>query len=214
MKTNDLIEMLAADAGPVDSRIGAQRLITSMCAASVVSLLLLIPWLGLRDDLTHAMGSIAFWWKQLFTLSLALPALLATLRLARPGVPLGRGLRWALAVPLLAVWIAAAYLLWNGTMPQRVKMIQGSSWAVCTQYIAVLSIPIFVATMWSLKALAPTRLRLTGAAAGLLSGATAAAVYCLHCPEVQPPFVAVWYVLGILTPVGVGAIIGPRVLRW
>lgn len=214
MKTDDLIGMLATDAGPVDSRVGSRRVVASVAAATVVCLLLLIPWLGLRPDLESAVGGMAFWWKQIFTLSLAVAGFIATLRLARPGVPLGRTALWILAIPLLAIWISSAYLLFSAEPKLRAQMLTGVSWATCSRYIVMLSLPVFIATLWSMRGLAPTELRMAGAAAGLLSGAVAAAVYCLHCPEVQPPFVAVWYVLGIFTPVAVGALIGPYVLRW
>ena len=36
----------------------------------------------------------------------------------------------------------------------------------------------------------------------------------LHCPEMAAPFVAVWYLLGMLIPAAVGALIGKRLLRW
>jgi hypothetical protein len=214
MKTDDLIGMLATDAGPVDSRAGTRRLVVSVAAAAVVCLLLLIPWLGLRPDLASAMGGMAFWWKQIFTLSLALAGFIATLRLARPGVPLGRAVVWMMLVPLLTIWMSAAYMLFSANDALREQMLTGVSWAACARYIAMLSLPVFVATLWSMRGLAPTHLRRAGAAAGLLSGAVAAAVYCLHCPEVAPPFVAVWYVLGIFSPAALGALIGPYVLRW
>ena len=58
------------------------------------------------------------------------------------------------------------------------------------------------------------RLRLAGAAVGLLAGALGALVYLLHCPEFEAPFLAVWYVLGMSIPAAVGALAGPSVLRW
>jgi hypothetical protein len=54
---------------------------------------------------------------------------------------------------------------------------------------------------------------LAGAVAGLASGA-AAAVYCLHCPEMSAAFVGFWYLLGMLVPTVAGALLGPRVLAW
>ncbi len=77
----------------------------------------------------------------------------------------------------------------------------------------MLSTPIFAGVMWAMKGLAPTRPRIAGAVAGLLAGATAALVYCLHCPEIEAPFIAFWYVLGMLIPVGVGALLGGVLLR-
>jgi hypothetical protein len=64
------------------------------------------------------------------------------------------------------------------------------------------------------KGRAPTQLTLTGAAVGFTSGALGACVYSLHCPELEPAFVALWYTLGISVPVGFGSIFGPRILRW
>ena len=65
-----------------------------------------------------------------------------------------------------------------------------------------------------MKGLAPTRLRWAGAAAGLLAGAGGALVYALHCPEMAAPFIGIWYLLGMLIPTTIGALVGPRVLRW
>ena len=58
------------------------------------------------------------------------------------------------------------------------------------------------------------RLGLAGACAGLMAAAVGALVYALHCPEVEAPFLAVWCVLGLLIPTVVGALIGPKLLRW
>ena len=49
------------------------------------------------------------------------------------------------------------------------------------------------------------------AAFGLAIGALA---YTLHCPELAAPFLAIWYVLGMLIPTAFGAWLGPRLLRW
>ena len=78
----------------------------------------------------------------------------------------------------------------------------------------MLSVPVFIAVFWALRGLAPTRLVLTGAVGGLLSGAVATLAYCLHCPEMGVAFWGVWYVLGMLLPTAIGALLGPRLLRW
>jgi hypothetical protein len=39
-------------------------------------------------------------------------------------------------------------------------------------------------------------------------------VYALHCPELAAPFLAIWYLLGMLIPTAIGAWLGPRPLRW
>ena len=68
--------------------------------------------------------------------------------------------------------------------------------------------------LWAMRGLAPTRLKLAGAAAGFTSGAVGAVVYCLHCPEMDAPFLGFWYLMGMLIPTAVGALLGPRLLRW
>ncbi|MDH1161872.1 DUF1109 domain-containing protein, partial [Pseudomonas otitidis] len=35
-----------------------------------------------------------------------------------------------------------------------------------------------------------------------------------HCPEMGVPFWGVWYLLGMLLPTVLGAVLGPRLLRW
>jgi hypothetical protein len=92
--------------------------------------------------------------------------------------------------------------------------VMGHSAMVCPWFIAATSAPLLVALIWAVKGLAPTRLRLAGALAGLTAGGFGALIYCLHCPEVGAPFVAIWYSLGILIPCLVGALAGPRLLRW
>jgi hypothetical protein len=80
--------------------------------------------------------------------------------------------------------------------------------------LAALSAPALFAALWALKGLAPTRLALAGAAAGLLSGALGALAYALHCPELAAPFLALWYSLGMLMPAAAGALLGRVLLRW
>ena len=65
-----------------------------------------------------------------------------------------------------------------------------------------------------MKGLAPTRLALAGAMAGLVSGAGGALLYALYCTEMAAPFLGIWYVLGMSIPAAIGAVVGPWVLRW
>lgn len=93
--------------------------------------------------------------------------------------------------------------------PTRLALVEGRTALACTVSIAALSLPVFVLSMFALRGLASTRPRAAGAAAGLLAGAAAAAVYALHCDEMALPFLAVWYVLGVAVPAALGALLGP-----
>jgi hypothetical protein len=50
--------------------------------------------------------------------------------------------------------------------------------------------------------------------AGLVAGAIGAAAYAFHCPDDSLPFIALWYGGSIAFCAPVGAMLGPRVLRW
>ena len=213
MRTDDLIGMLAAGAAPVEPRATQRRYVTAIGWGAFGSTLLMALLLGVRPDLGEAARLPMFWVKLVFPVAVAFVALQAVQRLSRPGAPLGK-LPNALAGVLLAIWLLAVLALLNADTAQRPGLVWGQSWLVCPLYIGTLSIPAFVAVLWAMKGLAPTRLVLAGAAAGLLAGGIGAAAYALHCDEMGAPFLAIWYALGILVPAAVGALIGRHVLRW
>jgi hypothetical protein len=213
MKTDELISMLATSAQPVPAHAVGRRFAIALGIGLPAATVVMLVTLGLRPDLAEASTAMAFWMKLAFAACLALAGLVATERLARPGVQVGWA--WAaLAAPVLALWLAAAIALLGAAPEQRLDLVLGDTWAYCPFNIAMLSVPLFAATFWCMKDLAPTRLALAGASTGLLAGALSALVYALHCPESTAPFVGVWYVLGIAIPTLAGALLGPRLLRW
>ena len=169
--------------------------------------------LGVRPDIVEAVQLPMFWVKLAFPAALFAAALLAVLRLSRPGARLGR-VPAAVAAPVLAMWLLGAVVILAAAPGDRAELLLGFSAASCPFTIALLSVPLFVATLWAMKGLAPTRLALAGAASGLLAGAGGALVYALYCPEMAAPFIGVWYLLGMLIPTALGTMLGPRLLRW
>jgi hypothetical protein len=213
MKTDELITLLAAGEGPVDRHALARRLAQALLAGLLAAVLMTVALYGVRSDLADVARTPLFWAKLALPGSLALLALWLTQRLARPGVK--GGLAWGLlGLPLLLVWLGAAISLSGAPVEARAELIFGRTWRTCALNISLLSVPVFIAVFWAVRGLAPTRLRQAGGAAGLLAGSTATLAYCLHCPEMQVPFWATWYLLGMLVPTLVGALAGPRLLRW
>jgi hypothetical protein len=53
-----------------------------------------------------------------------------------------------------------------------------------------------------------------GAVAGLLSAGLAATLYASHCTDDSPLFVATWYTISTALVTAIGALVGPRVLRF
>jgi len=212
MKTDELVAMLASGAAAVEPGASSRRYATALGWGAFGTTLLMAIVLGVRPDLAEAARLPMFWMKLAFPACLAAGALYAATRLSRPGMRLGR-VGAALAAPVLAMWLLAAIVL-LGAAGRREALIFGSTWNACPLLVALLSLPVFAAALWAMRGLAPTRLALAGAAAGLLAGAVGALIYALHCPEMDAPFLAIWYLLGMLIPTAAGALIGPRLLRW
>lgn len=213
MKTDDLVTMLATNAGTVASGATARRYATALGWGALGATLLMALLIGVRTDLDTAVWLPMFWIKLAFPAAVAVASVYAASRLSRPGARLGR-VPVALAAPLALMWVLAAYALLGAPVVEREALIFGSTWQSCLLNVPTLSLPVMVATLWAMKGLAPTRLVLAGAAAGLLAGAIGALVYALHCPEMEAPFLGLWYAAGMLIPAAAGALLGPFVLRW
>lgn len=213
MNTDDLIRSLTEDLKPVPRHALNWRLSVGLLAGGVITLALVSNWLGFRPDLWLAMQGPAFWMKWLYTASLALCATAATAKLARPDAG-SMGWFWIILVPVLGLSIIAIGELAHTPPGQWLAMWLGASWKICSRNVFLLSVPIFGGLLWAFRRLAPTRLRAAGATAGLTAGAWGATLYCLHCPEVSAIFVLTWYSLGIALAAAVGAMLGPRLLRW
>ena len=213
MKTDDLIALLAADTQPVPRRAAPRRMALALLAGLPVAGAIMLTFFGVRPDIGLAVHWPMFWFKLLFGMVIAAGGYVAVQRLARPGVRLGAS--WlGVAVPVVLVWAMAAMVLAGAPEGSRMALVLGQTWRTCVASISFISLPLFVAAFVALSSLAPTRPAWAGACAGAMAGGAAAAVYALHCPELQAPFLAVWYVLGIAVPVAAGALLGPRLLRW
>jgi hypothetical protein len=215
MKTDELIAMLAT--GPSSTaelrQSNARQFAWQLTAGGAAALVLMVLVFGVRTDVQQAMALPMFWFKLLFTAVLAGTGLWGLRRLTLPGKKTA-SLPLAVAFPVLLLWAAATAALLSTPSAQWSTQLLGTTWNQCPVNIALLAVPGLWLALRSAKLGAPTRLRATGAAAGLLAGSVAAFFYAWHCPEMAVPFLAVWYVLGIAIPTLAGALLGSRVLRW
>jgi hypothetical protein len=212
MKTADLIAALATDTAPVKPVRIMGRLAGASLAGAIVTGVILVTWLGLRP-LGEAVQTSAFWMKAGYTWALALAGFLLALRLARPEGRPGRILSIALLAVVAMIGLSVIELMRagpGGMMP----LMMGHTWSVCSLRILALSVPVYFGSILVLRRLAPTRLAIAGAAAGLLAGGVGASVYGLYCAETAATFVVTWYTLGITASAAIGAVIGSRLLRW
>jgi hypothetical protein len=213
VKTEQLVSLLATRVEAVDRKLIARRCGWALGAGILVALALTLGALHLNPSLSRYLRLPMFWAREGFCIALAAAGFFAVARLARPGVRLG-WVRLGIIVPVLAMWVLAAIALLATPPGAHMRMILGGSAAQCPFLIALVGVPIFIAYLWILRRFAPTHLRLAGAAAGFAAGSLGALVYSLHCPELAAPFIGIWYLLGMLIPMTIGASLGPRLLRW
>ena len=213
MKTDDFVSMLATGVAPVDPDVSGKRFRLALSAGALGAVLVMLAVFGLNPNLRAASALPMFWVKLVFPAALGVAAVLLAQRLSHPGMRLGAVAK-AWAAPLIAMGLLAL-LVWLDAAPaERPDMIYGTTWKTCSRNIAIVAAPVFAGVLWAMKGLAPTRLVLAGASAGLLAGAVGTVVYALHCPEMAAPFVFVWYGGGMLLCAVIGAALGPKVLRW
>jgi hypothetical protein len=212
VRTSELIAALSADPVPEPIRLG-RRVAAALVIGLVGSVALYGLLLGPRPDIAAACGTMRFWLKFVDSFAFALPALLLTLRLARPD-----------AKPrALALWLAAPFILLAAGVVVELLVVPQSEWMSrlmgatalhCTVTIPMLAAPILAALILALPAGAPLYPALTGALAGAAAAGVGALVYASSCPGDSPLFVATWYPLATLICMSVGALAGRRFLAW
>jgi hypothetical protein len=211
MKTEDLIDMLARGAGAAPRAPAAARLLPALLLGAAAALA--AARLFKQPVAAALWAEPAMWLKLAYAFALVAAGGWLTARLGRP-LPRTRGpLRLVLAV-VAAMGALGLVALLSAPDVGRLEALLGQSWRTCPRDVLLLSLPALAASLWALRGLAPTRTRAAGAAAGVLSGAVGAFGYAFSCPELSPAFVAVWYTLGIVAAGALGALLGPRVLRW
>lgn len=211
MRTDDLIDALAAGLQPTRQARLNVLLLAFAAAVSVAAVVLL---LGVGPGLAGTLSSPALWLKGLYTAGLAGAAIWLSVRAGRPGAET--------RTPLMALGaIVGLSLLWGGIelimTPGDARLAEwlGRTWTVCGRNILLVSATAAVPTFLSARRLAPTRPGFSGFALGLVSGAIAATAYgVLRCPEATAAFVATWYTLGIAGAGLIGAAAGRFTLRW
>ncbi len=209
MKTNALIDALANSETAAPRRHARWGLAALAGLAGALALLAL--FIGPRADLDASVAVTLV--KTAFSALFAAAGLALTARLARPGRPAALRVRVLAAAIVLSLVAAGVALL--GTDPgARMRAWTGGAFPWCLVLIPLMSLPAALALSWVARALAPTRLTLTGAAIGAASGGLGAMIYALHCPIDSIAFVATWYALAIALCAALGAALGARLLRW
>jgi len=212
MRTDDLIAQLSDGLEPVKTGAVTRLLLVAVAAGLAASAVVMLTVLGPRHHFAVAITGFGMWMKLTYTFLLAAIGFWLVERAGRPGADM-RKPATMLALPVLVMLLLAAFQM---TAPgaDMHRLVMGQSAQVCAVLILMVAAPSLVAAFWGLRQLAPTRLTLAGAGAGLFAGTLGAFVYAFHCIEDSAPFVAIWYTLGIALTTAIGAFLGRWALRW
>lgn len=213
-KTDELIASLSRKPRAV-SLAPTATMVLGAAIAIIVALALSIGWLKPRTDLTLALivQNDVFLLKLVFTVCVVLAALPIVRDLSVPGRRIGL---WSALVtaPFVVILVLALQELAGTPAREWSHHFEHASWLECLWQIPVLAFPAFVILTFAVRYLAPTNLVRTGAYVGLVAGGIGAIGYAFHCHDDSVAFVAVSYTFAIAEMTVVGALLGPRVLRW
>lgn len=211
MRTDDLIAHLAADPRPRSLPPWAPALVPLVGLALTGAPILAA--LGVRPNLGTGLADPVTAMKWALPLAVAAVALPLAWRRSRPEARLGAQPLLLMPVVLVALALVLSAL---SALPSEAwgPAFRGSTRLVCLGSVVGMGLGPLAAALWALGRGATTAPRLSGFFAGLGAGGLAAALYAVHCNEDAAPFFVTWYGTGILLVGALGALLGPRVLRW
>ena len=209
MRTDDLIRALAAD--PVKEQVITRSLLLATLFGGIVSIIGLVAFMGVREDLIEALATWRFDVKLAVMGALLTAALVDALRRMRP-IARSRPTLYAAPIALLLAAILSELML--SPSSRWSQLLVGTNSLVCLAAIPLLSLTPLAAILVAMRRGAPSSPSATGACAGCLAASIGAFLYGLHCIDDSPLSVATWYTLAILPVIGLGALAGRRLLRW
>ena len=211
MKTEMLLTALVNDA---EVRWKLERFVSvALISGNIIAGALFFLAIGFRSDIGSAIETTRFLLKFAITLPLAIAAVAAILRAARPGASFGW---WGWALAISPVVLVTGVLVELMVVPPSlwITRIVGSHARNCVTLIPLLSIGPLACLLLALREGAPTRPGLAGAVAGLAASGIAATFYATNCTDDSPLFVMTWYPVAIGLVVLLGYLGGVRFLRW
>jgi hypothetical protein len=212
LTTEELISALVADL-PTRQPAPGIWLYAAVLASAIWASVALTLTLGVRPDIAIAAGTAPFVFKFVVTITLAASALFVVRGALSPGFRSTPTPWLLLAGPAL---LAAAVLLELQTLDSSlwVMAATGKNRLLCHVAIPALGVVPLGFLVLVLRRGAPTRPALAGLYAGTLAGAIAATAYALYCTDDSALFMASCYTPAIAALAGLGAALGPRLLRW
>lgn len=214
MRTHDLVSRLAHELAPIERDAISKRLNKALLLGMAGGTMLLVVVFGVSSSMPEQMLSSRFWIRLAFPLVVIAAALQLVQRLARPGASVK--FAWLITLlPIAAMMLGALGFILATPAEFRLNLVpSGTMWGTTIANTILLSLPSLIAMIQAMRRLAPTRLALSGAGAGLLAGAQGVLIYALYCPSMPLPYWGILHVLAIFMTTAIGAALGPGYLRW
>ncbi len=208
-----LIDSLAAGLTPVRYRT-ATRDALAFAALAVVEVTAYLALRGMRPDMPAAMGEMAFWWKAVSLLVLAVIGVATAIAALDPARSPRRGLRalaGAAAVTVAVGWGVDAARGGSADLIARLDWRHGID---CIAFVVGCALPALAALAILMRRGAATDPRGAATAAGAAAAAWGGVVFTLDCPHDDPLYIAVWFGIAIVIVMGIARIALPRLTRW
>lgn len=215
MNTDRLIDILSVDPDPVNRRQLGKTLALAIVTGGAAAFALMLVIVGPRPDLASTAHLEWIAVKLLFSLSIVGVGVPLLNKSIRPG--LEDKTNWAMILVPFIVTIAVAVAVLLGQPSAWREMLRGVTTVSplrCLLFIVVFAAGPLMSVIYFLRQGAPTRLRLSGAIAGIVAGGLGATAYAFNCTSDSIPFIAIWYGAAIALCAFIGEQLGPRVLRW
>ena len=210
MRTDDLIAALAADTKPQAPIV--RQMALPLSGAIGLSITCFALFWGPRPDIWAALGSMAML-KTLIPLILVALAAAFALTLVHPGRR-AKGQAAALSTVIALAALSFLAAIAREGPAGLVSALSTPQLLTCLLSVPVLATPLLGVALWGLSSGASLRPWLTGAMAGLATGALAAALYSVYCDKDMMLFVLPAYGVAIGSVTLAGGLLGARLLKW
>ena len=213
MRTEDLIQQLAADASPVRPLPSTTARVAAWLVLAGLSLGIVMLLMGVRRELGDAADRMDFTVEAALLLLTAVSAVIGAMLVSVPGAGLARRVRWIpVGLGVATILLAAgelAYAAVSGAPTGRLTF----AWHCLYKTTSVALVPGVILFVM-LRRAAP----LNPGWAGLLAALATASVGVLGaniiCPNDRPLHMLIWHVLPLMLFAGGGTALGRWLLRW
>jgi hypothetical protein len=205
------IQLLVDDLEPVQTLRPKQSMAASLIITGAM-LLLIVLWLGPREDMMAGKPDSMFLLRGGTLLLLGLANAYAAIAMASPSV--GRqGSGWQIAVAAALLFPLAALIV--AMSVGATDAISGTRMGMeCLRMSVMGGLATAIPMVLHLRRGAPTSPERAAWLTGLASGGLGAFAYGFHCPSNSIIYIGFWYTLSVGICAVIGRLVVPRLIRW